>query len=281
MKKLIIYSYGKINLGLDIISKRADGYHNISSIMQRVDLRDKLTIEESNEFQIICDYEGYPNTEDDLVYKAYKKLKDLAGLEGQVKIHIEKNIPIGAGLAGGSGNAAATLVGLNELWDLGYSEEELMEIGRSLGADVPYSIKGGTVHATGIGEVFTELREFSGVDILLVYPNISISTENVYKSIDEKNMNKIDMDKIRDDIEKKDFTSLRSSMKNIMEEPVLKENPILVEIKEDIVKLGGELALMSGSGSTIFGIFTETIDKAYESIREKYPEYIVIKSKTI
>lgn len=281
MKKIIIDSYGKINLGLDILSKRPDGYHNISTIMQRIDLKDIITIEESEKFEIICDYEGHPQIEDDLIYKSYMKLKELKNIDRPVKINVEKSIPIGAGLAGGSSNGAATLVGLNEFWNLGYSREELMEIGKPLGADIPYCIRGGSVLAQGIGEKFTDIGDFSGVDIILIYPNIFISTEKVYQSIEENKMNRIDLSSSIYNMEERNFKGLRQTMKNIMEEPVFKQYPLLKSLKEDLLNMGSDLALMSGSGSTIFGVFTKNVDEKYEILKSKYPDYNIIKTKTI
>ncbi len=285
MKKLVLESYGKINLGLDVLYKRSDNYHEISTVMQQISLKDIIEIEESdkNEISIESNNKDMPLGSDNLVYKVWESLKEISGIKKGIHIRIHKNIPLAAGLAGGSSNGARVLVALNKLWKLGYSEEKLREIGKDLGADIPYCIRGGTVLAQGIGEKLSPLKSFAGKDILLINPGIGISTEVIYGKLDLKNRKPINMEKIIRAIEDDDIKALGHSMENIMEEVAIRENPIIGEMKKDIIKYGGLGALMSGSGPTVFGLFEdeEKLEYCEEKLREKYKKALIIKSKTI
>ncbi len=256
MKKILMESYGKINLGLDVLYKRPDGYHEINTIMQQISLKDTLIIEDKgNDIIIQSNNNNLPLDSTNLMHKAWEKLREKTKIKKGIKISIDKQIPIAGGLAGGSSNAAAVLKGLNILWDLGLSQEELRDIGVEIGADVPYCIMGGTAYAEGIGEKLTKLRSFRGKHILLVNPGIEVSTEYVYKNLEIKDSPRVNMEKIISDIEKDDIKSLANNIKNIMEEVVIKKHPVIKEIKEEMKNCGALASLMSGSGPTVFGIF--------------------------
>ena len=256
MKKILMESYGKINLGLDVLYKRPDGYHEINTIMQQISLKDTLIIEDKgNDIIIQSNNNNLPLDSTNLMHKAWEKLREKTKIKKGIKISIDKQIPIAGGLAGGSSNAAAVLKGLNILWDLGLSQEELRDIGEEIGADVPYCIMGGTAYAEGIGEKLTKLRSFRGKHILLVNPGIEVSTEYVYKNLEIKDSPRVNMEKIISDIEKDDIKSLANNIKNIMEEVVIKKHPVIKEIKEEMKNCGALASLMSGSGPTVFGIF--------------------------
>lgn len=262
MKNIDIEAYAKVNLSLDVLYKRSDEYHEINTIMQQISLRDIVAIENINGKNIIIESnkKGLPLDSSNLVYKAWEKLKEKTGIERGVKISIQKEIPIAAGLAGGSSNAAATLRGINSLWDLNLSEDELKEIGLSIGADVPYCLIGGTVHARGIGEVLTRLKPFKDKDILLFNPGIPVSTAYVYKNLKPHESSRIDINKIIEFIENDDLVNLSKNMKNIMEEVVIDKYPIIGKAKEEMNKCGALGSLMSGSGATVFGLFDD-LDK--------------------
>ena len=260
MEELIIESYGKVNLALDILYKRDDGYHEINSIMQRINLKDKLTFTEIEKGVIIeSNNPEVPTDSTNLVYKAWEILKDITGIDKGIHVNIEKNIPIAAGLAGGSSNGAATLQALNQMWNLKLSDIELMEIGKSLGADIPFCIMGGTALAQGIGEKLKSLNPFSKKHLLLCNPGIKVSTEYAYSKINP-NGKRLDIQGLIDCIESGDIKCVAEKMANKMEEPIIEEYPIIQNIKDIMLKNGALGAIMSGSGPTVFGLFAKEED---------------------
>ncbi len=283
MCQIILECNGKINLGLDVINKRKDGYHNIKTIMQEIELQDIVTMEKIDDgFIIESNKEEVPLNEENIAYKVWYIMKEKFKLQGGLRIYIEKNIPVAAGLAGGSTNGAGVLKGINKLWNLGLSHDELRLIASKLGADIPFCLTGGTVLAEGIGDRFTKVLKFSNVDILLVNPNFGVSTEVVYKGLSEYNTE----DKMKDLVENIDSNNLellRGKLYNKLEENVLVEYPEIEKIKEEMKKYGAVESLMSGSGPTVFGIFEnpEKLDFAYGKFKEKFNEYMVIKTKTL
>lgn len=284
MKNITMYSYGKINLGLDVLYKRQDGYHEISTIMQQISLKDTLIIEENKDDIILkSNKNNLPLDSTNLIYKAWEKLREKTNTKKGVKISLDKQIPIAAGLAGGSSNAAAVLRGLNSLWDLKLSEEELRRIGVEIGADVPYCIMGGTAYAEGIGERLTKLKSFSGKSVLLVNPGIEVSTEYVYKNLEIKKSPKVNMKNIIKYIEKDDILSLGENIENIMEDVVMKKHPIIEEIKRDMKNCGAVGALMSGSGPTVFGLFDDKdkLDYCKKEFMKKLNKAIILETQTI
>lgn len=282
MNKIILESNGKINLSLDVLYKREDGYHELNTIMQEIDLKDTIILKEIYKgMEIQCDNKAVPLNKENLVYKAWEKMVDIAGQNRGIHITIDKQIPVASGLAGGSSNAATVLKGLNKLWDLKLSKKELMDIGLEIGADVPFCIMGGTAHANGVGEKLTKLKPFSQKMLLLANPGIPISTVNVYNnlSLDSKKDN-INIQQIIKFIEEDDLASLAKNMSNIMEEVVIQKYPIIDEIKKDMIKCGALGSLMSGSGPTVFGLFDDE-DKLYKCKRElekKVSKVIVAKT---
>lgn len=257
MKELMLESYGKINLALDVLYKRDDGYHEINSIMQQIDLKDILVFSEIKSGVIIESNENeMPLGSDNLIYKIWEKLRDISGINKGLKIRVEKNIPMAAGLAGGSSNGATTLKALNMLWDLNFTLEELMGIGKTIGADIPFCLMGGTARAQGIGEKLTKLKSFKNKFILLGNPGIYVSTAYAYSRLDF-NEEKIDIDKLISYMEKDDLNNVAHNMKNIMEKSIIGDYPMIQEIK-NLMKQNGALgSLMSGSGPTVFGIFDD------------------------
>lgn len=284
MKEIIIESYGKINLGLDVLYKRQDGYHEIRTIMQQISLSDTLALEEIKEGIILSsNSKSIPLDSSNLAYKAWEKIKEKTGINKGINIKIGKNIPVSAGLAGGSSNAAAVLKGLNELWELDLNDEELKDIGVEIGADVPFCIVGGTALAEGIGEKLTKLKPFTGKNLLLVNPGICISTAETYKKLKLQNKAKIDIEEIISYIENDNLKALSESMINVMEDVVIGDYPIVAEIKDDLMKYGALSSLMSGSGSTVFGLF-DHIDKlnyCKSILTKKYTKGTVVKAHTI
>lgn len=281
MKEIVIKSYGKVNLGLDVLYKRKDGYHEISTVMQQIDLSDTVTIRENGgEIVLESDCGGLPLDSTNLVYRAWRAIQDRTGIDKGVQIIIQKNIPVAAGLAGGSSNAAAVLKGLNQLWGLNLSEEELKDIGKGIGADVPFCILGGTALAEGIGDKLTPLRPFRDKELLLINPGAKVSTAEIYSSINPKDKKRIDIKKIISSIEGDDIRGVANNIENIMEDVVLKKIPIISYIKEDMLKYGALGTLMSGSGPTVFGLFDdkEKLEFSIKRLRSKYPTVLLAKT---
>ncbi len=273
MNSICIKARAKINLSLDVLRKREDGYHDVQMIMQSISLHDKVFLGqvEKKSIKISCDKKWVPSNSDNIAYKAAKLLMDKFDLQKGIDIKIVKNIPVAAGLAGGSADAAAVLKGMNELFSLNLEQEELMQLGKTIGADIPFCIKGGTMLAEGIGEVLTDLKPLNNVDIVLVKPKISVSTAWVYKNLNiEKIASRPYTDYLISMIEKRDLQNLGNKMVNVLEAVTIRKHEIICEVKEKLVKLGALGSMMSGSGPTVFGIFENrlTAQKAYESINK-------------
>jgi len=283
MEEVVIDAHGKINLALDVLYLRDDGYHEINTIMQQIDLKDTITLRniEGDRAIIECNSEEIPLDESNLAYKAWEKIVEKTNFLRGIHITIDKNIPVAAGLAGGSTNAAAVLKGLNLLWNLNLSQEKLMEIGAEIGADVPFCILGGTAHARGIGEKLKKIKSFSNKLILLANIGKPVSSAYVYNKLDLDNRSKrIDVDKIVEYIEEDNVKKVAENMENIMEQVVIKEYPIIAQIKEDMVRYGALGSIMSGSGPTVFGIFDdeEKLLRCKEFLEKKVEKVLVTKT---
>ncbi|MDO5041346.1 MAG: 4-(cytidine 5'-diphospho)-2-C-methyl-D-erythritol kinase [Peptoniphilus sp.] len=262
-------SLGKINLALDVISKREDGYHNIKTIMQKISLHDEMEF-----IRIKQGFKFFSNVELDeehnLIHRAHNLLESYTGRKLPMEVHLKKNLPIAAGLAGGTGNGALTLKALNEVYDLGIDLEELCRISLKLGADFPYMLTGGTVLAEGIGEKLTAMDDFSGQSVLIVNPGYGISTREVYENLalDEE---RTDFNSIGAAMKDKDFLKLSQLLENKMEKSVFEVHPDLEELKMGLRDFGG-VSLMSGSGATVFALFDDEdkLNSAYEHYRNLY-----------
>ncbi|NLC04362.1 MAG: 4-(cytidine 5'-diphospho)-2-C-methyl-D-erythritol kinase [Tissierellia bacterium] len=281
MNKTIVESYGKINLALDVLYKRADGYHELNTVMQQISLKDRLIFKEIDR-GIKIESKGLkiPLDESNLVYKTWKYLRDLSGVESGIHIVIEKNIPVAAGLAGGSSNAAATLKALNQIWDLNLSLEELMEIGVKLGADIPFCLLGGTALGKGIGNILTPLKPFKDVHILLGNPGLGVSSEYAYNKLNLGDHHNMDISKLISCMDKRDLKCVGENFKNIMEAIIIEEHPIIQKIKDNMMASGSLGTLMSGSGPTVFGLFEneETIIAAREKLLEIIDKVYICKT---
>lgn len=252
-------SFAKINLTLDIVGVRDNGYHNLKTIMQSVNLSDIIIVDKiDGEIKITTNKKGLPTNNKNIAYKACEAYYNALGKVGGAKILIHKNIPVSAGLAGGSGNAAAVLASLNMLNSYAFSDEELMEIGSTLGADVPYCLMGQTQLAEGIGDVLTKLAPLPKCYVLLVTPPISISTPWAYKEFDKCERTVFpDNEKMIEALEKQDYQSICQNLSNVFEDVTLKEYTVISSIKEKMLSLGADGSIMSGSGPTVFGLFAD------------------------
>ncbi|HJB86738.1 MAG TPA: 4-(cytidine 5'-diphospho)-2-C-methyl-D-erythritol kinase [Candidatus Dorea faecigallinarum] len=273
MDKMELKALGKINLGLDVLGKRPDGYHDVRMVMQTIYLYDQITITKRKESGIGLSTNLFylPVNENNLAYRAAKLLMDEFEIRSGVDIFLEKHIPVAAGMAGGSSNAAAVLYGINRMFDLGLSMEELMKRGVSLGADVPYCIMRGTVLAEGIGEILTPLPPMPRCQIVVAKPPVSVSTKMVYEKIDSRRIvEHPDIDGIIEGLKEGDLTKIASRMGNVLEQVTVEEYPVIDKIKKLMNEGGAKGAMMSGSGPTVFGIFTEKslAKKAALKIRE-------------
>lgn len=250
-------AYAKINLGLDVVRRLENGYHEVRMIMQTVGIYDVLTFTAGQSgIRITTDSGELPVGEDNLIYRAARLLMETYNISAGVDIHLEKHIPIAAGMAGGSSDAAATLLGLNELFALGVSEERLRQLGVRIGADVPYCIMGGTALAEGIGELLTPLPPAPQCVLLVAKPDIQVSTKYVYEHLDAGNSwQHPDIDGMRRAVENGDLSGVIARLGNVLETVTIEAYPVIDRIKREMVSGGARGSLMSGSGPTVFGIY--------------------------
>lgn len=275
-------AYGKINISLDVIGKREDGYHLLRMIMQNIDIYDELNFEKCSEgIHIKSNKHFLPVDSNNLVYKAAELFKNTYGISDGVNIDIVKNIPVAAGMAGGSADAAATLKAMRELYKNDISDDELMELGLKIGADVPYCILGGTALCEGIGEIITPLKSFNNHILVVVKPNFGVSTKEVYKALD---INKIfkhpNTESLILAMENNDIEFVSNNMKNLLENVTIRKYPVLKQIKEEMIKSGALGSMMSGSGPTIFGFFDDMLkaQRCFEKLRIKYRECFITRT---
>lgn len=263
----------KINLCLDVTGKRPDGYHEVRMIMQNIQMYDQVEIERAEEpgIRIETNLSFLPCNENNLVYKAAKLLMDEFSIQEGLDIKLTKFIPVAAGMAGGSSDAAATMVGVNRMFELGLTTKELMERGVKIGADVPYCVMRGTALAEGIGEKLTKLPQMPPCWVLVGKPGINVPTKLVYGRLNLQEIEEHpDVDGMIRALEAKDLSGIAARMGNVLETVTCKEYPVIEEIKQLMISHGALNAMMSGSGPTVFGLFDqqETAQKAYEVLRE-------------
>ena len=260
MDKMELKALGKINLGLDVLGRRENGYHDVRMVLQTLYLYDQITIEKTEKpgIELSTNLFYLPVNENNLAYRAADLLMQEFGVEEGVKITLEKHIPVAAGMAGGSSNAAAVLYGINRMFSLGLSQEELMDRGVKLGADVPYCIMRGTVLAEGIGEILTPLPAMPRCTVLVAKPPISVSTKLVYEKLDAHEIEAHpDIDGVLEGLERQDLKKIASSMGNVLERVTVEEYPVIEKIKEMMKENGALNAMMSGSGPTVFGLYSD------------------------
>lgn len=273
MNEYRIKAYAKINLGLDVVRRLENGYHEVKMVMQTVGIYDVLDFERTDGGIVITTDSGeLPTDENNLIYKAVKLMMETYPISGGVKIHLEKHIPIAAGMAGGSTDAAATLKGMNRLFDLGCTLKDLMELGVKIGADVPYCVMGGTALAEGIGEKLTPLAPAPDCYVLVAKPDINVSTKYVYEHLDAQEIVKHpDIDGMVEAIAEESLQGILDRMENVLETVTVSAYPVIQTIKDRMKELGAINSLMSGSGPTVFGIFVEKdmARRAYDKLEEE------------
>lgn len=257
MDSYLIKAYAKINLGLDVVRRLENGYHEVRMIMQTVGIHDELMLKRTEKgITVTTDSGELPTDENNLIYKAAKLMLETYHITSGLHIHLKKNIPVAAGMAGGSTDAAATFKGINRLFDLDCTLEELMKLGVQIGADVPYCVMGGTALAEGIGEKLTSLNPAPDCYLLVAKPDIQVSTKYVYEHLDAEGIKKHpDIDGMVEAIWEESLQGILDRMENVLESVTVEKYPIIQKIKDRMRELGALNSLMSGSGPTVFGIF--------------------------
>ncbi len=299
---ITVYAPAKINLTLDVTGKRDNGYHDLKMIMQTIDIYDKLTISLNS----IDNYNNIPNNsnelsnsiifsmnkelpdkipaEKNLVYKAAMLMKKNYNIPYNFNIYLEKNIPAAAGLAGGSSDCAATLIAINKLCNLNLTEQMLCDVGVTLGADVPFCIRKKTMLSEGIGEILTRLPDIPKLWLVLIKPDVNVSTAYVYNNLDLEHLSyHPDTDKMLKYISQQDITGISSCLSNVLETVTIPEYPILSDIKSFLNSNNALGSLMSGSGPTVYGIFSDkqTALTTYKKALDKYNTYDIFISSTV
>ncbi len=273
MDSIKLKALAKINLGLDVIGKREDGYHEVRMIMQTIHLYDQLEIKKVDGPGISMDanLDFLPLNENNLIVKAAKLMQETYSMKEGVHVSLKKYIPVSAGMAGGSTDAAAVLYGMNELFGLGAKRQQLMELGVKIGADVPYCLMRGTALAEGIGEKLKSLPPVPKCPVLIAKPGINVSTKFVYENLRlDRHTVHPNIDALLDAIRAKDLHALSHNMGNILETVTIHQYPVIEEIKEHMKAHGAINAMMSGSGPTVFGLFEDEkgAQKAYEAMKK-------------
>lgn len=283
MNSIQLKARAKINLSLDILGKRPDGYHEVEMIMQSIELHDLIHLEAIDQgIQVITDHPLLNAEQENIAYKSARLLMERYHIDRGVKITITKNIPVAAGLAGGSSDAAAVLKGLRLLWNLHLTQEQLEGIGSEIGSDVPFCIKGGTVLATGRGEVLTPLEEMPEVWLVLAKPPIEVSTAEVYKNFSLERVNdKPQTALLLEAIKQRDINSIANHMGNVLETVTLNRYPTVLALKKAMTGLGLK-AMMSGSGPSVFGFATghQEAEKIAGQLRDLFPDTFITVTRT-
>lgn len=272
-------SYAKINLTLDVIEKRQDGYHNIDGIMQMIDLYDEVEVKNSDKFEITSNSKDIPLDERNLVYKVYKVLKEKYKFNERFSIRIEKNIPVSAGIAGGSTNSAVVIEMIDEILGLNMSLDDKKQIGKSVGADIPYLLVGKTARTRGIGDELEILDSLPTTDILIVNNGVEIATPYVYSNIVPSG-NSDRIDKLINVYKNKNYDEFFKGLYNVMEKVSILYCPEIQNIKDKMYEFNCIKSLMSGSGPTVFGIFNDDKDikKAYDYFKKIYKNTFIVKT---
>ncbi|RFT63992.1 4-(cytidine 5'-diphospho)-2-C-methyl-D-erythritol kinase [Bacillus clarus] len=254
--KLLVKAPAKINLSLDVLGKRQDGYHEVKMIMTTIDLADRLELTElvEDRIEIVSHNRYVPDDQRNLAYQAAKLLKEKFKVKQGVSITIEKTIPVAAGLAGGSSDAAATLRGLNKLWNLGLTIDELAELGAEIGSDVSFCVYGGTAIATGRGEKIEHIKTPPSCWVILAKPHIGVSTADVYGNLKLNRVTHPDVDKMVEVINRGDYKGICNTVGNVLEDVTFAMHPEVARIKAQMKRFGADAVLMSGSGPTVFGL---------------------------
>ena len=279
---LRVRSFAKINLALAVLGKRTDGYHEIQTILQTIDLHDDLEFRLSTDLRLKCmGLEGL-HTEDNLVWRAALGLKNMLGETRGAEILLRKRIPVGAGLGGGSSNAASTLLGLCRLWTRELSSHELVSLARTLGSDVPFFLQGGTALGSGRGDEIQRLDELSCASLVVIFPGFPVSTGDAYRSLSFELTSPLKANKIRAFCDQmRSPTGCLTQIFNDFETSILPAYPAIREAKDFLNQLGATATLLSGSGSAVFGFFDDEESTLAASRLAGRDEWRVFPAKTL
>lgn len=279
---MILKAYAKINISLDVVGKRKDGYHLLKMIMQSIDLYDLMHFNKACKgINITCNKQYVPTDDRNIAYRVAKLFMDTYHIKAGIDIDIIKNIPVAAGLAGGSTDGAAVLNAMRKLFKIEIPDKELMDLGLQIGADIPYCIVGGTALCQGIGEDISNLKHFKNKILVLVKPNFGVSTKDVYKNFDStkayRHPHTEDLIRAMDN---DDLKYVSNNMRNLLENVTLRKYPVLKEIKIEMIKYGALGAMMSGSGPTIFAFFEDmlTAQNCFLHMKESYEEVYITRT---
>ncbi|SHJ58291.1 4-(cytidine 5'-diphospho)-2-C-methyl-D-erythritol kinase [Paramaledivibacter caminithermalis] len=282
MYEIKLKAPAKINLSLDVLNKRDDGYHNVEMVMQQITIYDEIFLKKIERGIVLttnCSF--LPTDVSNIAYKAADYMLNKYGINGGVYIDIKKNIPVAAGLAGGSSDAAGVIKGINSLFDLNLSIEEMMELGTPIGADVPFCILGDGAFAEGIGEKLTRIRGLRRGWIVLSKPNICISTAEAYANLDLRDIKDIPNTKaLLNALERDNLYDIANNLCNVFERGIFRRYPIVKSIKEKMLEYGAIGSLMSGSGPSVYGIFKDysKAKSAYEKLKLIYNQTFLVRS---
>lgn len=269
--KYLLKAPAKINLSLDVLYKRDDGFHEVEMVMTTIDLADRLEIEElsSNAIQLQSQYRFVPDDNRNLAYQAAHIIKERFNIKQGVSISLEKNIPVAAGLAGGSSDAAAVLRGLNTMWKLGLTTEELAAIGAEIGSDVSFCVYGGTALARGRGELITPLSSPPHCWVILAKPTIGVSTADIYKRLNLDKVQHPNTNAMIEALKHNNYKKMCDHLGNVLESVTLKLHPEVTAIKEQMIRFGADAVMMSGSGPTVFGLvqYESRLQRIYNALR--------------
>ena len=278
MDSCTLKAYAKINIGLDVTGKTDNGYHLLKTVMQQVDLYDVITIERVEKgINFSCDSKDVPSDDTNLAVKAAKLMTETYGIKEGVNISLNKNIPVAAGMAGGSTDGAAVIIGMNKVFDLDLTMQEMIDTGVKIGADIPFCIQGGCAIAEGIGEKLRELDNRTEMYTLIAKPPINVSTVHVYKTLKWQEVIHPDMDRVIKGIMAGSMDDIVAGMGNVLESVTCSEYDIINELKKSMLDLGASGSLMSGSGPTVFGLFKnkEEAMSAEKRLKDLYPDVFV------
>lgn len=270
-KRILVKAPAKINLSLDVLHRRDDGFHEVKMIMTTIDLADRIELEElqDDKITIVSQNRFVPDDDRNLAYQAAKLLKERYAVKKGVSISISKVIPVAAGLAGGSSDAAATLRGLNKLWELGLSIDKLAELGAEIGSDVSFCVYGGTAIATGRGEIIEHISSPPPCWVILAKPTIGVSTADVYRNLKLDQVEHPNIDAMVQAINNHDFKGICKNVGNVLESVTLKMHPEVNNIKMQMQRFGADAVLMSGSGPTVYGLvqYQSRLHRIYNGLR--------------
>ncbi len=278
MDSCTLKAYAKINIGLDVTGKTDNGYHLLKTVMQQVDLYDVITIERAEKgINFSCDSKDVPSDDTNLAVKAAKLMTETYGIKEGVNISLNKNIPVAAGMAGGSTDGAAVIIGMNKVFDLDLTMQEMIDTGVKIGADIPFCIQGGCAIAEGIGEKLRELDNRTEMYTLIAKPPINVSTVHVYKTLKWQEVIHPDMDRVIKGIMAGSMDDIVAGMGNVLESVTCSEYDIINELKKAMLNIGASGSLMSGSGPTVFGLFKnkEEAMSAEKRLKDLYPDVFV------